>query len=301
MHLNAKVLQVSLTRKDFRIRHVLRGESKRIHRRRRNQIGVPDRQHLRIVCLSGGCSDFQQCVPGRVCRRRRLVVTLCEVAREYRVRFAPIVVRSRDHLMLVDAGRISRRDSSAWIETRCIRIPRPDLPRDRTNQGRIQTVIHERRAQRDLTARITLRRCGSGEIAGKHCRRRYDQRSRLRIGPRKGSLIASEEEQFVLHNRPAEHASELVAFQGIAPGRKGIPRIEDSIANEFEQIAVEIIAAALGYHADCAGSMKTKTRRCRTGFEFELLQRVGEWNGQRHISLGIHVPDAIKLIQQAEQ
>ena len=67
------------------------------------------------------------------------------------------------------------------------------------------------------------------------------------------ALVSGEEEQLVLHDRPADRAAELVALDRVALGRKRIPRIEDSIPHEFEQIAMKLVRSRFRHQADCAG------------------------------------------------
>ena len=59
------------------------------------------------------------------------------------------------------------------------------------------------------------------------------------------ALIAAEEEQFVLHDRPADRSAELVALDRIASCSECVAGVEFSVSDEFKQIAVKFICAGL--------------------------------------------------------
>ena len=101
------------------------------------------------------------------------------------------------------------------------------------------------------------------------------------------SLIAAEEEQFVLHDRPASRSAELVALDRVASGRKEIPRIEFSVTNEFEQIAVKFIRAGLRHQAYGACRLAASRSRSCAGFDFEFLKSIRKWCG--HISVALRI------------
>ncbi len=58
------------------------------------------------------------------------------------------------------------------------------------------------------------------------------------IGALRGPLVAAEEEQLVADDVTTRYAAKLVALQSISFG--GSPGVEIAVAEEFEEIAMEI-------------------------------------------------------------
>ena len=92
-----------------------------------------------------------------------------------------------------------------------------------------------------------------GEISIEHrlAGNKGNRRARVAFGD--GLLVAAKKEQLVVHDRPAEGAAKLIAFQSVAGEGKWIPGIEDSVANKFESAAVKAVAAGFGHqiHYTC--------------------------------------------------
>src|SRR5439155_15385032 len=61
------------------------------------------------------------------------------------------------------------------------------------------------------------------------------------------------------------------------------PSVKHSIPDKLEEIALNVIRARLRDQAHIPRRLQAVLRRCRTGFNFELLQRIGEWH--RNISV----------------
>ena len=95
-----------------------------------------------------------------------------------------------------------------------------------------------------------------------------------RILPDDGSLVAAEEKQLVLHNGSADRPTELVALYGIALRGEGISRIENSISNKLEQIAMKLVGSRFRHQGDRARGFHSILGGRGTGFDFELLQRI---------------------------
>jgi len=120
------------------------------------------------------------------------------------------------------------------------------------------------------------------------------------------TLVAGEEKQLVSEpgqGRTADRCAELVALQSIASGGEIVPRIEISVAEKFESVAVIIVCARLGDCVDSRGRVKSIFGRESAGFDFELLERIGKWQRQVQIvnrivvvgsvqEIGVTVPDA---------
>ena len=104
--------------------------------------------------------------------------------------------------------------------------------------------------KRDLPARVAGRRSESRKVAGQHRCRRNERNSVGWILANRRALVSAEEKQFVLHDRPADRSTELVALDRVALRCKGVPRIEHSIAHELKQIAVKLVRSGLCYQAD---------------------------------------------------
>ena len=89
-------------------------------------------------------------------------------------------------------------------------------------------------------------------------------------------MHAAEEKQLVLHDRPANDAAKLIALHRIAIARKCIAGIEDSVANELEHTAMELIRARFRHYDNCASRMESILSRYSAGFDFEFLKGIRE-------------------------
>src|SRR5207249_1160041 len=99
------------------------------------------------------------------------------------------------------------------------------------------------------------------EVSVDHLLRGYERREGAWVGTLRSSLIASEEKDFVLDDGAANNTAELVSFQGVAAGRKKVPRIQIAVPQEFEQIPMELVRAGLGDGIDSPAGMKPVLRR----------------------------------------
>src|SRR5215469_954497 len=98
------------------------------------------------------------------------------------------------------------------------------------------------------------------------------------------ALVITEEEQFVLDNRPADRASEHVPTQlrcGQDTGRSAcrqavlpLVRIEDVIAEVLERISVERVRTRLDRRIDDAALKVPEFGRRVLGDQVELLNRI---------------------------
>ncbi len=144
---------------------------------------------------------------------------------------------------------------------------------------RIDTVTHERSAQVDSPRGVALRRGVGREIAAEHRGGRDKPEEIGRRFAQPGPLIGAKEEQLVGLDRTAECPTVLIPAQPVpsALARRrvdaveGVRRVEPMIANELEQIAVELICAGLRDHVDRCARVHAVVRCGRTRFQPELL------------------------------
>ena len=112
------------------------------------------------------------------------------------------------------------------------------------------------------------------------------------------SLITGKEKEFVLDDRAAQDAAKLVTLQLISFESERIPRIENAITNEFEEIPVEIIRARLRHRVDSAGRVLTVLGRHCAGLDFEFLQGVRKGQGQIQVVKRIIVRASVQKVRQ---
>ena len=109
-------------------------------------------------------------------------------------------------------------------------------------------------------------------------------------------MIAHEEKQFVLLDRPTDDATELVSLQGVARGGEEVPRVKIAVAQEFEQIAVKFIRAGFCHGVYYGGGMISVLRGHGAGFHLEFLERVREGQRKRQIVVRILMQGAVEQI-----
>src|SRR5207247_651055 len=80
-----------------------------------------------------------------------------------------------------------------------------------------------------------------GEVAGPFRCRGYLRNHALRRAPHPSPLIGAEIEQLILFYWSADAAAELVAFESILRGREEVARIQGSIPEKLEDIAVDLV------------------------------------------------------------
>ena len=111
------------------------------------------------------------------------------------------------------------------------------------------------------------------------------------------ALIATEKEEFVLHDRPTNNSSVLAPLQGVACGREKVPRIKNSIPHKFERIAVIFVGARLRHGIDHCSRVESVLRRHGARLYLELLQSIWEWQWQVQVVLNIIVNGSIQQIR----
>src|SRR5262245_53412823 len=152
---------------------------------------------------------------------------------------ALLVVDTRNEHVRVFIRRVAINDSAARIRRNrkllCV------CNSCFAEQRRIDPVIYKRSTQGHRASAVTCRGSKGRKVTCKHFRRRNDGSQIRRVLSHPRALVAAEEEQLVLHDRAANRSTELVTLDRVAPGGKGVSRIEFSVANEFKQNAVEII------------------------------------------------------------
>src|SRR5207244_9499731 len=115
-----------------------------------------------------------------------------------------------------------------------------------------------------------------GAVASEHLER-WDvsnEGSRRRALDR--SLVSAKEKQFVRDDRSTKDTAKLVSLEPVLLVGVRIPRIEDFVAHVFKQVAVKSVGARFRYHVHRTGGMEPILRGYRAGFDFELLNRIGE-------------------------
>src|SRR5581483_287034 len=113
-----------------------------------------------------------------------------------------------------------------------------------------------------------------------------------------GALITDEIKEPVLQNRPAYGPAELIPLQGISRACEIVTRIEVSIAEELEQIAVKRVATRLRNRIDGSRCVQTVLSRKSAAFDFELLQCVRKRHGQIEVVHDIVMHAAVQQVSQ---
>ena len=108
-----------------------------------------------------------------------------------------------------------------------------------------------------------------------------------------------EEIKLVLDERPADGSSELIPLEIVTSGRKGVARIEHAIAEELEQIPMNVVCAGFCHCVDCGSGMVPILRRQRAGLDFEFLERIGKGQRQIQVVIRIVVRCAIEQVRHA--
>ena len=151
--------------------------------------------------------------------------------------------------------------------------------------------------ERDVfLAGLAAGRFQCAEIAAERRLRGYvtDRLGRGSAGARR--LVARKNKQLVLFDGSSDQASELVAPQRILRGGEEIARVEVSVADEFEQAAMELVGSRLGHDIDDRAGMQPVARGNAVGLHAEFLQGVGEGKRQVHIGMRIVVIAAVEQI-----
>ena len=202
----------------------------------------------------------------------RDVIPCVEVSAEDRVLAAHLIVNAAHHLSVIPTidvavGRIATRINRRGKLAR-------DVQRSFTEECRIDLVVVEWGSQVDLSGRIAGGGSKVGEVAGQHFFRGNEGSYVRGIRPCCCSLIACEEEELILHDRPTDRSTELVALQSTAGGCEVLSSVEQIVAEKFKQVAMEGVRARFGYRIDISTGLPAVLSRHAAGFHFELLQRV---------------------------
>jgi hypothetical protein len=92
-------------------------------------------------------------------------------------------------------------------------------------------------------------------------------------------LVRTEKQQLVLHHWTAKREAELVLFEHTSwltcSVSEKIVRIENIVAQEFEDRAVEFITSTLGHNVDVGAGVAPKRRVELTGLDLEFLNGSG--------------------------
>ena len=84
--------------------------------------------------------------------------------------------------------------------------------------------------------------------------------------------MSAKEKQLVVDDRSANRAAKLVPLQPVVLKRKGIARVQRSLAQKLKRIAMKVIRAGLRYRVDRARGVDAVLRLQSTCFHLELLQ-----------------------------
>ena len=95
----------------------------------------------------------------------------------------------------------------------------------------------------------------------------------------------------------ADGAAELVALELIPCWRKVVARVEDGVADEFEQVAVNAIVARLRNGVDHRAGVSAIASAVVAALHAELLERIRE--GKRHVHVGVSVVVATAIHVEA--
>src|SRR5207253_7197222 len=93
----------------------------------------------------------------------------------------------------------------------------------------------------------------------------------------------------------------LVTLQRVARRGEEVASVEVTVADEFEGVAMESVAAGLGDSVDRRRRVLPVLRWQRVGLELEFLQSVRERNGQVQIVLRIIDGPAVENVIHAER
>ena len=105
-----------------------------------------------------------------------------------------------------------------------------------------------------LASVVTNELARSDRFPVRSCDRRDRNLAGVHALGRTRPLIVAEEENFVLANRAAECAAELVLIEGPARGREIIARIEIRVAQELKTVAVKRVGAGFRDDVDLAAT-----------------------------------------------
>ena len=90
----------------------------------------------------------------------------------------------------------------------------------------------------------------------------------------------------------------MIPLERITNGREEVAGVEDSIADELEEVPVKVVGAGLGHDVNRPGTMLSVLRGQSAGLDFELLQRVGKRKRQTQIIDRIVVRSAVHHISE---
>jgi hypothetical protein len=113
------------------------------------------------------------------------------------------------------------------------------------------------------------------------------------------SLVVDEEERPIAHDRPAEHAAELIAAElrllGVRRG-EDVARVQRLVTEELERRAMEGVGARLGRQVDDAAIEAAELGWRTVRFDRELLDRVDRREERDLTGLGLQHRDAVEQI-----
>ena len=168
------------------------------------------------------------------------------------------------------------------------------LLRDRAEARGGDPVVRERRAG-DRVDELPVRQ-QAGKVAGAFGRRRHEADLAFRGADDPRALVRSEEKQLVLDDGTSHRTAELVAVEGVVPGSEEIPRIQRTVPQKFEDVAVNVVGAGARHDIHHAAGRVAKLRRKVVRVERELLNRVRVGERQIHVQVRVVVPRAVKLV-----
>ncbi len=280
VHVGAEVVGIKGIWREAAHGGAVEREPQRVHRVGTEDARVTDRQRMgeRVEPLqphvARGVEQRQHTIafPHRARHRRRGR----QVAAEDRVVAGALVIDPREILNLVAVLRLRIGDLAARIR-RCRQVL-DHVQRRPAEQRGIDAVVFEPAPQRNLPAPIAGGRREGGEVAGQHRRRWHPREVGGRLLPHHRSLHGAEEEELVLHDRPADRAAELVALQAVvhavavrADLRERVRRVETVIAHELEHVSRQAVRPRLGDCVDCRPGMHSMLRVQAARGHAELL------------------------------
>jgi hypothetical protein len=136
----------------------------------------------------------------------------------------------------------------------------------------------------------------SAEIAIQNGSGGYKARGAGRIAFLLSSLIAAEEEEFVLDDAAPDDAAELAALQGVADQGAGLAGVEVAVAEELKEIAMEGVGAGFRDVVDGSAGVQSVLGRQGVGQNIEFLESVRERDGEVDVAEGVIVVAAVQQI-----
>src|SRR5579884_610894 len=120
--------------------------------------------------------------------------------------------------------------------------------------------------------------------------------SRRWIGPRRSTLEAAEEEEFVPDNPPAQGSAVLIALQRVTSSCEVPASVEVAVPQVIKQIPMELIRSGYGDRVHYAARMFAILRRQGARFNAEFLQGIGKRKGHIHVGKCVYVITAIQQV-----